>query len=198
VTNKTPLTVAAQVVMPPYAFEFYRVAIDDALRSAAISFCEYRDLFDKGGSETEIARCLHDALTHSAAVSRFFWPIIPRSNKKKKDAELAEYRGAKLRNMYNVDQTSPLFNRDLRNELEHFDEKLDHWLKEFPLGPIVASPIFAHHSIVDDGFGHAFKVVDTENDVFVVLGRKYEFGPISLEVARLLSGNEWQDYMDAK
>jgi hypothetical protein len=172
--------------MPPYAYEFYRVAVDDAARSAVSSFLAYGDVVQNEGSEAEAARLLHDALTHSAAVSRFFWPP-------KKSGALAAYRGEKLREIYKIDETSALFNRDLRNELEHFDEKLDNWLREIPVGPIIASPIFADHTIVDEGFGHAFKVVDCNNDIFVILGRKYDFGKICREVVSLLSGDDLQN-----
>lgn len=187
---KQPPDFSPEDLLPPYANEFYRVALEGAMRSAASSFLAYGELIDDQGTEAETAaeaaRILHDALTHSAAVSRFFWPS-------RKSDPLTAYRGEKLRTIYDVDETSALFNRDLRNELEHFDEKLDDWLKKMPVGPIIASPVFADHTIVDDGFGHAFKIVDPENDIFVILGRKYEFGSISREIARLLLGSEWQN-----
>ena len=170
---------------PPYAIAFYQVAVDDALRSAAWSFLTYGDVIESGGSEAQAARLLHDALTHSAAVSRFFWP--PRGA-----GRYATERGEQLRSSYGIDESSALFDRNLRNELEHFDEKLDDWLQSNPVGPIIASPVFADHSIVDDEFGHTFKIVDTANQIFVILGRKYKFGPISREIARLLSGDDWQ------
>jgi hypothetical protein len=183
VRKQIPPDAAPQDIIPPYAFEFYRVAVDDAVRSAVSSFLAYGEVIQNDGSEAEAARLLHDALTHSAAVSRFFWPP-------KIAGALAAFRGEQLRKIYDVDETSALFNRDLRNELEHFDEKLDNWLREIPVGPIIASPVFADHSIVDEGFGHAFKVVDFNNDVFVILGRKYEFGSICREVVRLLSDDD--------
>ena len=172
-----------EAVLPPYVFDLYRVAVNEALQSAATSFLAYGEVIECGGSDAEAARLLHDALTHSAAVARFFWPT-------RKAGMLGEYRANKLRLLYKVDESSALFNRDLRNELEHFDEKIDKWFASGPVGPVVASPVFADHSIGDDEFGHAFKIVDSENDIYVVLGRKYEFGSICREIVRLLTQNE--------
>ena len=185
-SRKIPQNAAPNDIIPPYALAFYRVAVDDAARSAVSSFLAYGEVIEADGSGAEASRLLHDALTHSAAVSRFFWPS-------KQAGTLAAFRGEQLRKIYNIDETSALFNRDLRNELEHFDEKLDNWLREMPVGPIIASPVFGDHAIVDEGFGHAFKIVDYKNDVFVILGRKYEFGRICREIVRLISDEELQD-----
>jgi|688.fasta_scaffold957260_2 hypothetical protein len=173
-------------VIPPYAFEFYRVAIDDAARSAISAFLAYGEELNGSRNEAEVARHLQDALSHCAAISRFFWPQW-------KAGPVGTYRGAELRRMYHVRDDSPLHNRGLRNALEHFDEEIDKWLMKVPVGPIVASPVIGDHSIIDDGFGHAFKVVDPDNDIFVILGEKFEFGSICREVARLLTDEKNED-----
>lgn len=172
-------------IIPPHAFELYRVAIDGAARSAISAFLAYGDELKEGANEAEVARYLHDALSHSAAISRFFWP--PKSA-----GRIGAYRGARLREIYGIADTSPLLNRELRNELEHFDEKIDAWFMSGPVGPVVASPVIADHSIADEGFGHAFKIVDPDNDMLVIFGRKFEFGSICREVAKLLSNERME------
>lgn len=173
-------------VIPPYAFELYCVAIDDAARSAVSAFMAYGEVLDGSRNEAEVARYLQDALSHCSAISRFFWP--PRNA-----GPVAAYRGVELRRIYDVGDQSPLHNRDLRNALEHFDERIDAWFMSGPVGPVVASPVIDNHSIVDDGFGHAFKVVDPDNNIIVILGNKFEFGSICREVARLLTDEKNED-----
>ena len=168
-TKKHKLTVDN---FPPYAFAFYGVAIDEAARLAVRSFMEFCEAIEDGSSEAEAAGLLHDAVNHCAALSRFFWPS-PRAGK------VAEYRGQQLCKIYGVPDDSPLNNRDLRNHLEHLDEKIDQWLAFDPVGPILPGAIFDSYTICDEGFGHAFKIIDIENEVYVVMGNKFEFGPLS-------------------
>ena len=173
-------------LIQPYAFDFYRVAIYDAARSAISAFLAYGEELNGSGNKAEVTRHLQDALSHCSAISRFFWP-------QRKAGPVGIYRGAELRRIYEIRDDSPLRNRDLRNALEHFDEEIDKWLVKVPVGPIVASPIIGDHSIIADGFGHAFKVVDPDNDIFVLLGKKFEFGSICREVARLLTDEKNED-----
>lgn len=88
--------------------------------------------------------------------------------------------------MYDIASNSPLNNRDLRNRLEHLDEKIDEWLSFDPVGPIIPGPIFAQHTVVDEGIGHAFKVIDRENNVYIVMGQKFEFASLSRAAAKVL------------
>lgn len=52
---------------------------------------------------------LQNMVLQSAALSRYFWPVRKGH----------EARGTSLREAFDVDESSPLFNRDLRNALEH-------------------------------------------------------------------------------
>jgi hypothetical protein len=167
----------------PFMLVFYEVSIEQAARSAISSFLAYGDALDRASEEDVVATHLHDALTHCAAISRFFWP--PSSA-----GSVASERAEKLRVKYNVDQTSPLANRALRNALEHFDERLDNWVLQNPVGPIAATPIIADESIIENGFGHAFKVIDPVNDVYIILGERFEFGPVATEVVRIFSAED--------
>lgn len=57
---------------------------------------------------------------HAAALSRYFWPS-PSGGKKPQLQNLKQKRGEFLRNVFKLDEHSPLHNRDLRNAWEHFD-----------------------------------------------------------------------------
>lgn len=80
----------------------------------------------------ELFETLQTAISHSAALSRFFWP--PRGKK------LNAARGARLRNAFQMHDTSPLKDRELRNAIEHYDEHLD----EYFLDPIIGNNIAMH------------------------------------------------------
>jgi hypothetical protein len=60
-------------------------------------------------------------LTHVAMISKFLDPIHPNETK--------ENRGATLRAHLNVSDDSPIFPRTSRDNLEHFDERIDRWVQ---------------------------------------------------------------------
>jgi hypothetical protein len=72
----------------------------------------------------EIFRSLHSLLTHASNVSRLFWPPAGQSP----GAKQREARGRLLRERVGLpDEAHPLHKRTLRDHLEHFDERIDHW-----------------------------------------------------------------------
>lgn len=72
----------------------------------------------------EVFRSLHSLLTHSSNISRLFWP----PGGKGPDAEKRLERGRVLRSKVGLpDEDHPLHKRTLRDHLEHFDERIDHW-----------------------------------------------------------------------
>ena len=171
-------TFTPEEILPRYTFAFYQVSINEAARSAVAAFMEFGAAVNNDDVPSA-ARHLSNAMSHCGALSRFFWP--PKSA-----GSLAEYRGSQLRGIYKLNSNSALADRNMRNAFEHFDERIDNWLKEFPVGPIIASPILADHSEFQDDFGHAFKVIDPDASVCIVLGQRFEFGKLAKEVADLL------------
>lgn len=77
--------------------------------------------------EVELLNELQNFILQAAAISRYFWPV-----KKSHD-----WRGIDLRKRLNVSHESPLRSRELRNELEHFDERLDAYLENGIVGNIL-------------------------------------------------------------
>jgi len=61
---------------------------------------------------------IHAFLTSTGNLSKLFWPS-------KNDGK---WRGQKLRELFSVEDNSPLNSRTLRNHFEHFDERLDKWV----------------------------------------------------------------------
>jgi hypothetical protein len=63
---------------------------------------------------------VYSILSHSANLSKVFWPPSDKPEMKR--------RGKMLRAMFDMDADSPLRNRDVRNGFEHMDESLHEWL----------------------------------------------------------------------
>lgn len=128
---------------------------------------------------TTICSTVQEALSHAAALSRFFWPSRRKG--------LNDARARRLREAFNLDDASPLRNRDLRNALEHFDERLDDYLIFADVGHFFPSPILDDHTLSDEPTARIFKLVDPHNHVFVLLGVKFEYAPIRTECAAVLA-----------
>lgn len=85
--------------------------------------------------QNEVFRSLHSLLTHASNVSRLLWPAAPRRRKDESDSAYAtrvaghrpSARAAFLRAAARLAEHHPLRSREIRDHLEHFDERLDRW-----------------------------------------------------------------------
>ena len=84
----------------------------------------------------EIFRTIHSLMTHASNVSKLFWPAPPRYRKGESDTDYQSrcsttpklVRAAELRNVLGLPENGHVLkSRALRDHLEHFDERLDHW-----------------------------------------------------------------------
>lgn len=117
---------------------------------------------------------LQNIIVQGAAVSRYFWP----SN------GAHEARGRELREMFRVTEQSPLKSRDLRNMIEHFDEKLDHYFAKGIVGHVI--PHYFGPEGVNSGVPtHFFRAYFINVGIFEILGKRYEIEPIAEELWRL-------------
>src|SRR5258708_4056153 len=69
---------------------------------------------DQHQFENNLLNNLQNIVVQSAALSRYIWP----------SRDAYEARGEFLRRALGIEDKSPLKDRDLRNRMEHFDEKL--------------------------------------------------------------------------
>lgn len=117
---------------------------------------------------------LQNIIVHGAALSRYFWPI------RKGHGE----RGAHLRESFNIDESNSLFSRELRNAIEHFDERLDRYLSEGIVGVVI--PEYVGPKPSDDGVpGHLFRAFFTDVGIFRLLESDHEMDPIIAEIIRI-------------
>lgn len=171
-------------IIPPYRV-FYALSISFCTASAVRSIesvanvMEYLESANNADPLEDIDSHavldeLQNIIVQGAAVSRYFWP----SNK------AHEVRGRELRQQFQVAEDSPLKSRDLRNMIEHFDEKLDHYLAKGIVGHVI--PHYFGLEGKNSGVRkHFFRAYFINVGVFEILGKRYEIEPIARELWRL-------------
>jgi len=131
----------------------------------------------KSGGEVEmdtILDHLQNIVVKGAALSRYFWPI----------RKLHEWRGIQIRTSLSISENSPLKSRDLRNNIEHYDEKLDDYLNQGIVGYIL--PQYVGNSLDRNGVAsHIFRAYFVDTGVFELLGQQYEIPPLAEEILQI-------------
>jgi hypothetical protein len=119
---------------------------------------------------------LQSFLTTAANISKIFWPA--------RHGESKEYsqRGMDLRNLLNVSDKSPLNNRDLRNHLEHYDERLHDWAKKSKIGALVTRNLSSVNT--DDPYADMANF-DMQKYIVSFWGKYYEILPLVSEIRTL-------------
>jgi hypothetical protein len=110
---------------------------------------------------------LQNVLIQAAAVSRYFWPV--RSGH--------DWRGAQLRGAFGIRDDNPLRSRDLRNCIEHFDERLDLFLEDDVTGHILPEYV----GPFDEPTGvsvRLFRAYYVDNGIFELLSQRFDISPI--------------------
>jgi len=167
----------------PYHEVFYIQSIIYSASRAHESFSRYDRSIEGNINPSLTASSIQEALGHSASLSRFFWPS---GLGKKSTKKLHLIRGKRLRLAFELRENSPLRNRNLRDALEHFDERLDQYLLSFPVGQFFPTPLIGDSKIADEPTSNIFKLVDPERNNFVLLDEKYQFSAIRNEVDKIL------------
>jgi hypothetical protein len=132
----------------------------DVFKAELRTQCEYivcgaqllnQQLKERGGSMTGIWFALQGILISGANASKLLW------GSKSEDDLAARHR---LRADAEVDESSPFYSRQLRNDFEHFDERLEDWFAGSErqhyfgrnIGPVGALPQIGQGP--KDVFGH--------------------------------------------
>jgi len=128
----------------------------------------------------ESARIIIDGMQtlalQAAALSRYLWPARMK--------KLHLLRAARLRSGLGISENCCLSNRDLRNAIEHFDERLDEFCLTLLSGvilPTYVGPLGEKHDVPT----HLFRAYYTDIGVFEVLGERFEMVPMLEEVEEL-------------
>jgi hypothetical protein len=128
----------------------------------------------KSFSSQDVLNAVQNVATQAAAISRHFWPSRPEH----------EWRGTDLRRRLAIREESALKSRSLRNELEHFDEKLDKYLEGGLVGHIIPQYV-GPEPLPSEVPLHIFRSYYYDTGVFQLLGKHYNLLPIVEEIEHL-------------
>ncbi len=173
----------------PYFREIYGRALYHSASRALHAF-ERFDGALRVKDDSEAVSSVHEALGHCGNLSRYFWPSRQNSKRNSPFGALAEARGAKLRESFGVTDESPLKDRALRDSLEHFDERLDRYFLGLDSGMIFPDPMIGPYQMAKIQYGHIFKLVDPDNEIFVVLGVEFRYGALRPEIQRIAGSTQ--------
>lgn len=146
-------------------------------------------------AHAEVFRTIHSFLTHASNVSRLLWPAPPRRRRKESDARYHERcsavrriaRAAELRSVLNLPENDhPLRNRRLRDHLEHFDERLDHWEETSKSHNYAQDIIAPAGAIVGMEATDMMRWFDPSTGSFVFRGEAYDLRQFATSLRELL------------
>lgn len=171
-------------IQPPFeafyilAMRWHTVA---AVRSIELvqRWVEFVHADDERALELPQSSLLHELqniLHQFGCISRYFFPA--------RAAAIHTARALQLREAFEVTDDSPLADRELRNALEHFDERLDKYFSGHVVGQII--PDLVDYSPPESDVPlHVFKGFYVADLTFVLLGQAHAMQPIIAELVRL-------------
>ena len=175
-------------IWPPYE-AFYLESLLYCTNSALKSVDAVRVSLEQGASHNPgtgewnthaetILNGIQNLAIQAAALSRYFWPA--------RNSELHLARARHLREGLGIDDSSPIRNRDLRNQIEHFDEELDRLCSGGVVGDVFPQYVgpFPGDSEVPRCI---FRAYFTDRAMFELLGRRYSMQPIADQIVVLHS-----------
>lgn len=135
----------------------------------------------------EVFRSIHSLLTHASNVSRLFWP--PTAQKRRGESRQAfverkakhppTLRSRSLREAVGLPAQRALTKRELRDHLEHFDERLDLWARESIRKSFVQDLIGGPNSIAGIDPGDMMRWFDPEAMLMRFTGKEYPLRPVT-------------------
>lgn len=167
-----------KLIWPPYqAFYIQSMLFNAASATDSVSKINsvLHAAYENGTEDPDGALPIHHLLdelqnfvVQAAALSRYFWPAQPAHR----------WRGAQLREVFDISDDNPLKSRGLRNAIEHFDEQLDKHLEKDIVGHIV--PQYVGLFSESDGVPvHLFRAYYVDKAIFELLGKRYDINPMA-------------------
>lgn len=115
-------------------------------------------------------------INQAGIISKYFYPP--------NNLEIHKLRGEKLRESYQIDDSNILKNRKFRNHIEHFDERLDLFLKSSIIGDVIPKSIF-QSSIEINSITKIFKAFVIQESKLISLNEEIEIVPLMKEIYRI-------------
>lgn len=142
------------------------------------------NIFESKGMET--VDLSENIVNQAGIISKFFFPPRIEGAKNK----IHRLRGEKLKESYKIKDNNVLKDRDFRNFIEHFDEKLDDFLNE---NIIPLKNIFINSDHIKE-VTFVFKAYIVNEFTFISLNEKIHITPLIEEIYRI--HNHCIDFLD--
>lgn len=164
-------------IWPPYEI-FYIESLLTITHSAiaSINFCSKQITNINTENRELILDSLQNIISQAAALSRFMW--LGKNAK-----ESSRRRGEFIRMSLGITENNPLKNRDVRNSIEHFDEKLDDFISK-PIAASIYPSYLGYRLGITEPF-YVFRAYYIDEEIFEVLGKKFHLAPIVSEIIRI-------------
>lgn len=169
-------------IWPPYE-AFYLQAILFHTHSVILSR-EYLDSLEDDHSNLEVMDFFQTVVLHAASISRYFWPTSWRQKTEKNGLLIRQRRAAKLRDFYKVDENSALYSRNLRNDIEHFDERIDEFVTKFMGGRILPEFVGSYEGVEGSNY-FPMRGYDPETGELYMFENSTTIEPLLEELARI-------------
>lgn len=143
---------------------------------------------------SEVFRGIHSFLTHASNVSKILWPGLPKQKPNESKEQYKQriskikkvYRAMELRNELELPEEHTLRNRQLRNHLEHFDERIDDWSEHSESKNFAQDIIGPENAIVGLAKTDIMRWFNPTNGTFLFRGETFSLQDITTALENLL------------
>ena len=173
--------------IPPYHEVFYYHSILYTAECSVRAFEFYEHLLTlKDVDPIQIVGAIQEAIGHAGALAFYFWNTGGSSRLPNEVKEFIKIRSEYLKKEFNLNDSSPIKNRAIRNTFEHFDEKIDIFLLNTMAGTFFPTPVIQSHcTIEEEQVSKYFKLLDIEEKCLVLFNQKFFFEDIEKEVNKI-------------
>ncbi|TRX35363.1 hypothetical protein FNW52_11625 [Flavobacterium sp. ZT3R18] len=159
---------------------FYIECVISAAESAIRSWEELNKIISNSellvGNGLKTIDLSENIINQAGIISKYFYPP---SNK-----GIHKFRSEKLRESYDIDNFNLLEERGFRNHIEHFDERLDKFLKDCGAGVIIPKRLFKTSEEIDSII-NVFKAYVINDFKLISLSQEIELKPLVEEIYRV-------------
>ena len=183
--RRAKITADNCVGITPHIEVFFISSILYSAERSLEAFSQYDQLIDSDASPAELVSSVQEAVIHAAAVSRYFWPSPMGKKKEPEFNRMKTLRGEKLREAFELGKDSALYDRDLRNAWEHFDERIDKYFLTVTAGEFFPDPLLGSHMLADNPVQHFLKLLDVDAHCLVLLDARYYYDSIRIAIGQV-------------
>ncbi len=147
---------------------------------------------------SEVFRGIHSFLTHASNVSKILWPGAPKQKSDESDEHYQQRigkiekvhramdRAMELRKELGLPSEHTLKNRQLRDHLEHFDERIDDWEENSENKNFAQDTIGPENAIVGLAKTDMMRWFNPTNGTFLFRGETFSLQDIATAIGNLL------------